>query len=86
MPKLADVAGVRIVVWLKGHHPVPHIQTVGEHEFSLAIEDGRVLTPGHPDPRTLRRVRQWLDANRDLAQAAWEAARRGERFDPKEWR
>lgn len=84
-PKLADVAGVRIVVWLKEEHHVPHIQTVGEHEFSLAIEDGRLLTPGRPDPRTVRRVRSWLEENRDLARAAWEAARRGETFDPKEW-
>jgi hypothetical protein len=86
MPKLADVAGVRIVVWLKEHHPVPHIQTVGEHEFSLRIEDGRLLTPGRPDPRTLRAVRAWLEGHRDMAWAAWEAARRGERFDAKEWR
>lgn len=88
MPKLADVAGVRIVVWLKEEHAVPHIQTVGEHEFSLAIEDGRLLTPGRPGPKTLRKVRScrkvrsWLADNRDVAWAAWRAARRGERFDP----
>lgn len=82
MPKLADVAGVRIVVWLKEEHAVPHIQTVGEHEFSPAIEDGRLLTPGRPDPKTLRKVRSWLADNRDVAWAAWRAARRGERFDP----
>lgn len=82
MPKLAEVAGVRIVVWLKEEHAVPHIQTVGEHEFSLAIEDGRLLTPGRPDPKTLRKVRSWLADNRDVAWAAWRAARRGQRFDP----
>lgn len=35
MPKLAEVAGVRIVVWLKEHHPVPHVQTVGEPSSAL---------------------------------------------------
>lgn len=86
MPKLAEVAGVRVVVWLKEQHPVPHIQTVDEHEFSLAIDDGRLLTPGHPDAKVVRKVRAWLEANRELAWAAWDAARRGERFDPQEWR
>jgi hypothetical protein len=86
MPKLAEVAGVRIVVWLKEHHPVPHIQTVGEHEFSLAIDDGRLLTPGHPNPKVVRKVRGWLDENRALATAAWDAARRGDHFDPEVWR
>jgi hypothetical protein len=86
VPKLADVAGVRIVVWLNEHHPVPHIQTVGEHEFSLAIEDGRLLTPGRADPRVLRKVRDWLEANRPMAMAAWDASRRGELFDPRRWR
>jgi hypothetical protein len=55
-PKLGEVAGVRIVVWLKEEHGVPHIQTVGEQE------------------------------HRALAHAAWDAARRGETFDPGAWR
>ena len=67
-----------ITIYYHEEHQLPHVQVRGEHDFSVAIVTGELLTPKRPPPPLLSAVRAWLEENRSDVLAALEAARRHE--------
>jgi hypothetical protein len=78
LPKLATVAGVRIVIWPNDHDP-PHIHAIFEADCKIAIANGDVLS-GSLEPARQIAVLSWLRDNRDAVSLAWNTIRAGEAF------
>lgn len=66
-------------------HSVPHIHAeYGEHEATIAIEDGFVLGGSLP-PAKMKLVQAWIEIHREDLMANWKLAVAGEpvfKIDP----
>ena len=70
MPTLAIIDGIRIMMYLGDHHP-PHVHAWKNGlDAQFEIATGRMME-GRLDRRTIRRVQQWIELNRDLLLEAW---------------
>ncbi len=79
MPTIAIIDGVAIILWTNDHPP-PHIHAKGlGYDAKISIETGDVLEGSLPRAR-LKRIRNWLDVNRDEVAYAWEELRAGRSF------
>jgi Domain of unknown function (DUF4160) len=79
MPKLAMVAGVRIVIWPNDHEP-GHIHCFySGQECRLEILTGAVID-GDLERAKLNAVSSWLDANRAHVAYAWNEIMSGRGF------
>ena len=82
MPTIAVIDGVAILLWTNDHPP-PHIHARGLGlDAKVSIETGDVLTGTLPKAK-LKRIRAWLDANRDEVAYAWNELRAGRSFEGK---
>lgn len=80
MPVISRFLGIAIAMLYRDHNP-PHFHAVyGEHEITVAIEDGTVT--GWLPRRAQALVLEWLSLHRDELRANWERARAGEPLLP----
>jgi hypothetical protein len=80
MPVISRFLGIAIAMLYRDHNP-PHFHAVyGEHEMTVAIEDGTVT--GRLPRRAQALVLEWLSLHRDELRANWERARAGEPLLP----
>jgi hypothetical protein len=80
MPVISRFLGIAIAMLYRDHNP-PHFHAVyGEHEITVAIEDGTVT--GRLPRRAQALVLEWLSLHRDDLRANWERARAGEPLLP----
>ncbi|MFM9973907.1 MAG: DUF4160 domain-containing protein [Beijerinckiaceae bacterium] len=64
-------------------HPPPHFHArMPGYEAKISIETGEVLTGSLPRSK-LKRIRLWLDINRDEISFAWSELRAGRSFEGK---
>jgi hypothetical protein len=79
VPTIAVIDGIAIILWTRDHPP-PHIHAKGlGYEAKISIETGDVLSGSLPKTR-LKRIRAWLDANKDQIAFAWDEIRAGRTF------
>ena len=70
MPTIANLDGIRIYIYNSEHNP-PHIHAyTAEFSGIFRIADS-VMTAGNLPTRSQRKVRKWLDDNRDFAARQW---------------
>ncbi len=70
MPTLAIIDGIRIMMYLGDHHP-PHIHAwKDDRDAQFEIATGQIME-GRLDRKTIRKVQQWIELNRDLLFEAW---------------
>jgi len=70
MPTIATLDGIRIYIYNSEHNP-PHIHAyLAEWAGSFRIADS-VMTAGNLPTKSQRKVRKWLDDNRDFAARQW---------------
>jgi Domain of unknown function (DUF4160) len=82
VPTIAIIDGVAIILW-SNDHPPPHIHAKGAgYNAKISIATGMVLE-GHLPKTKLKRIRAWLDANRDEVAYAWDELRAGRSFEGK---
>ena len=71
--------------WPNKKHRTPHIHAeYGEHEATIAIEDGSVLG-GNLPPAKMKLVQAWIEIHREDLLADWKLAVSGEpvfKIDP----
>ena len=80
MPVISRFLGIAIAMLYRDPNP-PHFHAVyGEHEITVAIEDGTVT--GRFPRRAQALVLEWLSLHRDELRANWERARAGEPLLP----
>jgi hypothetical protein len=80
MPVISRFLGIAIAMLYRDHNP-PHFHAVyGEHEITVAIEDGTIT--GRLPRRAQALVLEWLSLHRDELRANWERARAGEPLLP----
>lgn len=67
-----------IVVYFNANdHPPPHLHARhGEHRISVDIRTMDVIQGDFPRS-SLRILRDWMQANHDILQQAWDLARKG---------
>lgn len=87
MPTISMFYGILILMYFyddKKHHR-PHIHAeYGEHEASIAIEDGTVLSGSLPASK-LKLVQAWIEIHREDLMVDWKLAVAGEpvfKIDP----
>lgn len=87
MPTISMFYGILILMYFyddKKHHR-PHIHAeYGEHEASIAIEDGTVLSGSLPSSK-LKLVQAWIEIHREDLMVDWKLAVAGEpvfKIDP----
>ena len=87
MPTISMFYGILILMYFyddKKHH-LPHIHAeYGEHEASIAIEDGTVLSGSLPSSK-LKLVQAWIIIHREDLMVNWKLAVAGEpvfKIDP----
>jgi hypothetical protein len=79
MPTIAIIDGVAIILWNNDQTPPHfHAKSAGFHS-KVSIETGEVLDGDLPKAK-LKRIRTWLDANRDEIAYAWDELRAGRAF------
>jgi hypothetical protein len=78
MPTIAEIDGIRIMMFPFDHDP-PHVHAFGaDFRVKLAVSDARVLeTRGTIGPAVLRRVRQWVLGHRVRLNQLWVDAAHG---------
>jgi hypothetical protein len=70
VPIIDTIGGVTIRIYVDEHNP-PHIHVVAaEHEGIFRIDDG-VMIEGDLKTKEQRKVRKWLDKNRNFAAKKW---------------
>ena len=76
MPTIATFDGIKIYIYNTEHNP-PHIHAyVAEWSGSFRIADS-VMTAGDLPTKNQRKVRRWLDDNRDFAAQKWRELTQG---------
>lgn len=87
MPTISMFYGVLILMYYYDdqRHNLPHLHAeYGEHEVSLAIEDGTVLSGSFP-PAKMKLVQAWIEIHKEDLLANWKLAVAGEpvyKIDP----
>lgn len=82
MPTIAIVDGVLILMYIRDHAP-PHFHAkFAEHECKISILDG-VILEGQMPANKVRRVREWLEENRNEVTGAWAQLQSGHAFKGK---
>lgn len=87
MPTISMFYGILILMYFYDNkkHSRPHIHAeYGEHEASIAIDDGAVLSGSLPRSK-LKLVDAWIEIHREDLLADWKLAVAGEpvfRIDP----
>jgi hypothetical protein len=80
MPTISMFYGILILMYFYDNkkHGAPHIHAeYGDHEATIAIEDGAVLGGSLP-PAKMRLVQAWIEIHRDELLADWKLAIAGE--------
>ena len=80
MPTISMFYGILILMYFYDNkkHSMPHIHAEqGEHEVSIAIEDGSVLGCSLP-PGKMKLVQAWIEIHRENLLADWKLAIAGE--------
>nr|VFK41403.1 MAG: protein of unknown function (DUF4160) [Candidatus Kentron sp. SD]VFK47205.1 MAG: protein of unknown function (DUF4160) [Candidatus Kentron sp. SD] len=80
MPTISMFYGILISIYFydDGKHNLPHIHAeYGEHEASIAIDDGAVLSGNLPRSK-LKLVQAWIEIHREDLLANWKLAVAGE--------
>ncbi len=80
MPTISIFYGILILMYFYDNkkHSMPHIHAeYGEHEASIAIEDGFVLGGTLP-PGKMKLVQAWIEIHREDLLADWKLAIAGE--------
>ena len=80
MPVISRFLGIAIAMLYRDHNPPRFHAVYGEHEMTVAIEDGTVT--GRLPRRAQALVLEWLSLHRDELRANWERARAGEPLLP----
>jgi hypothetical protein len=87
MPTISMFYGILILMYFyddKKHH-LPHVHAeYGEHEASIAIKDGSVLSGSLPSSK-LKLVQAWIEIHREDLMVDWKLAVAGEpvfKIDP----
>lgn len=87
MPTISMFYGILILMYFYDNkqHNRPHIHAeYGEHEASIAIDDGIVLSGGLPAAK-LKLVQAWIEIHREDLLVDWKLAVAGEpmfKIDP----
>ena len=87
MPTISMFYGILILMYFYDdkRHSCPHIHAeYGEHQASIAIEDGSVLAGSLPSNK-MKLVQAWVEIHREDLLADWKLAIAGEpvcRIDP----
>lgn len=87
MPIISMFYGILILMYFYDNkkHNRPHIHAeYGEHEASIAIDDGAVLSGSLP-PSKLKLVQAWIEIHREDLLVDWKLAVAGEpvfKIDP----
>ena len=87
MPTISMFYGILILMYFYDNkkHSRPHIHAeYGEHEASIAIDDGSVLSGSLP-PSKLKLVQAWIEIHREDLLVDWKLAVAGEpvfKIDP----
>lgn len=70
MPTIATFDGIKIYIYNSEHNP-PHVHAY-EAEFSAIFDIAdSAMTAGALPKNSQRRVREWLDDNREFAARMW---------------
>ena len=76
MPTIAIIDGIRIMMYWDDHAP-PHFHAwLGDMDAMFEIATGRMLR-GRLDRRSVYKVQQWAEHNREMLMAAWNACQTG---------
>lgn len=87
MPTISMFYGILILMYFYDDkkHSCPHIHAeYGEHQASIAIDDGAVLAGSLPQAK-MKLVQAWIEIHREDLLANWKLAVAGEpifRIDP----
>jgi hypothetical protein len=82
LPTIAIIDGVAGILWTRDHPP-PHFHAkMPGYEAKISIETGDVLTGSLPQAK-LKKIRKWLEANRDEVAFAWSEVRSGRTYRGK---
>ena len=87
MPTISMFYGILILMYFYDDkkHSCPHIHAeYGEHQASIAIDDGSVLAGSLPQAK-MKLVQAWVEIHRENLLADWKLAVAGEpvfRIDP----
>ena len=70
MPTIAIIDGIRILMYLNDHSP-PHFHVrFGDMKGKFDVATGELMA-GTLDRRTIRKVQQWTELNRNLLMKHW---------------
>jgi hypothetical protein len=87
MPTISMFYGILILMYFYDNkkHSCPHIHAeYGDHQASIAIDDGTVLAGSLPQSK-MKLVQAWIEIHREDLLANWKLAVAGEpifRIDP----
>ncbi len=74
MPTVIIIDGIRIEIFTNDHPP-PHFHVrFGQMRAKFDIATGNMIK-GRMDKRTVRKVKQWTEFNRDLLMQVWIKSR-----------
>ena len=74
MPTIIIIDGIRIEIYTLDHPP-PHFHArFGRMRAKFDIMTGNMIR-GRMDNRSVRKVKQWTELNRDLLMQVWIASR-----------
>ncbi len=83
MPLVANWSGIAIYI-NAFDHPPPHVHVYqAEDEAVMNIRTSEIIE-GELTGKTFRRVRKWMDRNREELLRRWHLAQIGEKFEPIE--
>ena len=80
MPTISMFYGILIQMYFYDNkkHKCPHLHAeYGEHQVTVAIEDGAVLAGNLPTPK-MKRVQAWVEIHKEDLLADWKLAVAGE--------
>ncbi len=76
MPTIAIIDGIVILMYWDDHTP-PHFHVMkDDFRAKFEIATGQMLS-GQLDRRSLRKVQEWTELNRDLLMTAWDSCQTG---------
>jgi hypothetical protein len=76
MPTIATLGGIGIYIYNTEHNP-PHIHAYAAEWSGIFRIADSVMTAGDLPTKDQRKVRRWLDDNRDFAAQKWRELTQG---------